>query len=112
MNLDSGDIQAAAPSVWPNDLMDVCDLLENISPDDWTQLAEDMRDDFVRTHLISMTLCHEKKKTVLRPFQFLFSQKQQHVTLGFWRVIKFQFQTFLGLHDFFDDPIRLGFLAG
>ena len=26
--------------------------------------------------------------------------------------IKLQFQTFLGLHDFFDDLFRLGFLAG
>ena len=26
--------------------------------------------------------------------------------------IKLQFQTFLGLHDFFDHTFRLGFLAG
>ena len=45
-NLDSGDIQAAEPPVWPDDLMDLHDLLEDMSPEDWEQLMGNGRDSF------------------------------------------------------------------
>jgi len=41
-NMDSGVIQAVEPPVWPNDLMDLQDLLEDMSPDDWAQVMEDV----------------------------------------------------------------------
>ena len=48
-NLDSGGIQAAEPPLWPDDFMDtldVCDLLEDMSPEDWAQVLEDVMDPF------------------------------------------------------------------
>ena len=45
-NLDSGDIQAMEPPVWSDDLMDVSDLLEDMSLDDWAQVMEDVVEPF------------------------------------------------------------------
>ena len=48
-NLDSGDIHAVEPRVWPDDFMDtldVYDLLADMSPDDWAQVLEDVMEPF------------------------------------------------------------------
>ena len=106
-NLDSGDIHAVEPRVWPDDFMDtldVYDLLADMSPTigprcwrmSWNPL---------------IWICLFLKKDSRRHFKFFFSNNNKGCKhrVG---VIKLQFQTFLGLHDFFDQPFRLGFLAG
>ena len=41
-----------------------------------------------------------------------FSKNNNKLCKNGFAIKKLQFETFLGLHDSFDDPFRRGFLAG